>query len=69
MNVFYEAEAENHRYLEGYDNYDKKQMRKMTHVEKFHYDVAGNCEEKEGILLFDYRNRNRLTHQASVFQL
>lgn len=69
LNAFYEAEAENHRYLEGYDNYDKKQMRKMTHVEKFHYDVAGNCEEKEGILLFDYRNRNRLTHQASVFQL
>lgn len=67
LNDFYETEAENHYYLKGYDQYDKKQLRKMTHMEKFHHDVAGTGEEKEVIILFDYENRNKLTHQATVF--
>ena len=67
LNGFYETEAENHYYLKGYDQYDKKQLRKMTHMEKFHHDVAGTGEEKEVIILFDYENRNKLTHQATVF--
>ncbi len=64
---FYEREAENHQYLKGYDRYDKRQLRKMTHLEKFHYDVLETCEEKETVILFDYENRSRLTHQASTF--
>lgn len=66
---FYEKESEEHRYLKGYEAYDKRQLRKMTHVEKFHYDVLETCEEKENLVLFDYRNRSRLTHQASVFEI
>lgn len=66
---FYEKEAEQHRYLNGYEAYDKRQLRKMTHVEKFHYDVLGTCEEKEKWILFDYRNRSRLTHQACVAEV
>lgn len=66
---FYEKESEEHRYLKGYEAYDKRRLRKMTHVEKFHYDVLETCEEKENLVLFDYRNRSRLTHQASVFEI
>lgn len=69
LGSFYEKESEEHRYLKGYEAYDKRQLRKMTHIEKFHYDVLGTCEEKENLVLFDYQNRSRLTHQASVFEI
>lgn len=69
LNTFYEEEAQAHNYLKGYDNYDKRQLRKMTHIEEFHYDVMGNCEEGMNYILFDYMNRSKLTHQASVFSV
>ncbi len=43
----------------------KRQFPKNVHLEKFQYDVMGNCEKNEQILLFDYENRSKLTHQAS----
>ena len=52
----YELESEEHKYLEGYDSYDKRQIRKMTHLERY----------KDKILLFDYKNRNILNNQAKV---
>ena len=42
----------------------KKQYQKMVHLEKFRYDVLGDCKEKEQIVLFDYGNRSKLDHQA-----
>ena len=66
---FYEKEAEERNYLVGYDNYDKRQLRKMTHIEEFHYDVMGDCSEGTHLVLFDYENRSKLTHQASVFRV
>ena len=69
LNDFYEKEAEEHFYLQGYEKYDKRQLRKMTHIERFQYDVLGDGEEKTTVLLFDYENRSKLTHQASVFQI
>lgn len=54
--AFYEQEAAEHQYLKGYEQYDKRQMRKMTHLERV----------KDSILLFDYRNRDPLTNHASV---
>lgn len=69
LNDFYELEAESHRYLQGYEQYDKKQLRKMTHMEKFRYDVLGNGQKRENKILFDYVNRSKLTHQANVFQV
>lgn len=69
LNQFYEEEAERHLYLKGYEKYDKRQLRKMTHIEQFHYDVAGNCEEKNVRILFDYENRSKLTHQAAIFEI
>lgn len=55
--VFYEKEEQERRYLKGYERYDKRQMRKMTHLER----IGGN------LLLFDYQNRSPLTHQAAVY--
>ena len=53
---FYEEESRQHRYLPGYETYDKNQLRKMTHLERF---------EKLGkTVLFDYENRSPLTREA-----
>lgn len=65
---FYENEAENHTYLKGYDGYDKRQMRKMTHVERFEHTAKEVWNSNEPVyILFDYRNRNPLDHQAAYF--
>lgn len=69
LNEFYEREAEQHLYLKGYEQYDKRQLRKMTHIEKFRYNVPGDGEAKETVILFDYENRSKLTHQASTFYI
>lgn len=55
--AFYEKEEQERRYLKGYERYDKRQMRKMTHLER----IGGN------LLLFDYQSRSPLTHQAAVY--
>lgn len=54
---FYKREAEEFRYLKGYEGYDRNQLRKMTHLER----IGGR------LLLFDYRGRDRLTGDAAVF--
>ena len=70
LNDFYEKEAEERLYLQGYEKYDKRQLRKMTHIERFQYDVLGNDGEKKStVLLFDYENRSKLTHQANAIRL
>lgn len=69
LHAFYEKEAEEHQYLTGYETYDKRQLRKMTHIEAFHYDVLGDGRPQEQMILFDYENRSKLNHQASIFQL
>lgn len=61
---FYDMEAKERRYLTGYGDFDKRQLRKMTHLEKFSFDVIGDGEERAVTVLFDYRNRNPLNHQA-----
>lgn len=53
---FYEEEAQTHRYLEGYEAYDKNQIRRMTHLEYFPL--------KKEWVLFDYKNRDPLTHDG-----
>ena len=69
LHEFYEKESQVHQYLKGYEQYDKRQLRKMTHIEKFSYDVAGDCQKKEVFILFDYQNRNKLNKQAAMFCL
>lgn len=65
--TFYDREEEERRYLKGYDSYEKRKLRKMTHLERFTYDVLGDMSEKECHILFDYQNRSALDHQASIF--
>ncbi|MCI8292193.1 MAG: B12-binding domain-containing radical SAM protein [Hespellia sp.] len=57
--AFYEEEAKTHQYLKGYESYDRRQMRKMTHLER----LDGK------IYLFDYMHRNPLTNQAKVLEI
>ena len=69
LNDFYEIESEQHQFLRGYEQYDKRQLRKMTHIEKFQYDVLHDCAEKGIRILFDYENRSKLNHQAQIFEI
>lgn len=69
LNEFFETEVQEHRYLDGYEGYDKKQLRKMTHIEYFQQDVLGEGNSLGQYVLFDYMNRSKLTHQATVFFL
>lgn len=69
LSEFYEKESKEHTYLQGYEKYDKRQLRKMTHIEKFTYDVLGNGTKKDTVILFDYQNRSKLNYQATIFRL
>ncbi len=54
---FFEQEEQERKYLKGYEAFDKRQMSKMTHVER----LGGRH------ILFDYKNRNPLTNEATTF--
>lgn len=69
LGEFYEEESKGHTYLRGYEKYDKRQLRKMTHIEKFTYDVLGNGTKEDTVILFDYQNRSKLNYQAAIFRL
>lgn len=55
--AFYKKEEKERLYLTDYEEYDRRQMRKMTHLE----EIRGE------ILLFDYRHRNPLNGDAAVY--
>lgn len=56
LREFFERESREHKYLPGYEQYDRNQMRKMTHLE---------CFEKLGkTVLFDYSRRSPLNQQV-----
>ncbi len=59
VRTFFEHEEENRQYLKGYEQYDKRQMGKMTHVEYLNQQHV----------LFDYKNRSPLTHEANIYIL
>ncbi len=58
---FYEEEVIRHRYLKGYEAYDKNQMRKMTHLEYF--PVLNKT------VLFDYMHRNPINYEAYTCEI
>lgn len=69
--LFYQNFAQSEKYLPGYQAYDWKQILRMTHLERFDYDVLryleeGKLECKKSVLLFDYQERNPLNKQARV---
>lgn len=60
-------------YLQGYEDYTGKQISRLTHLEKFAYDIiesasTGQTVEREEYILFDYKNRNPLDHAASTYR-
>jgi radical SAM superfamily enzyme YgiQ (UPF0313 family) len=59
-------------YLQGYEEYTGKQISRLTHLEKFAYDIVesastGQAVEREEYILFDYNNRNPLDHAAATY--
>lgn len=57
--AFYKTEEEERRYLKGYEGYDRRQMRKMTHLER----LFGK------LILFDYRDRDPLSGDAKTYRI
>ena len=55
--AFYKSEEEERRYLKSYTGYDRRQMRKMTHLER----LSGS------LFLFDYRERDPLSGDAKLY--
>ena len=53
---FYKTEEKERKYLGDYEQYDKNQMRKMTHLETF--PILGKT------VLFDYQRRNPVSGEA-----
>lgn len=71
VRTFYEKEVENSKYLSGYEQFDAKQMARMTHLERFTYPVWNTGYEDivvpldgERYVLFDYKERNPLNYEA-----
>nr|WP_314465546.1 DUF4080 domain-containing protein [uncultured Clostridium sp.] len=61
IKAFFADEAVQYRYLkEGYEGFEARQLIKMAHVEVFHDGRA---------VLFDYRRRDVLSHNAAVHEL
>ncbi|MDD3184355.1 MAG: B12-binding domain-containing radical SAM protein [Anaerostipes sp.] len=76
LHMFYDKESKEHNYLKDYDEYDRRQLRKMTHLEKFKYNVTkyknkDNIDllEQETYILFDYQHRNPLNYQAAIYNI
>ena len=56
---FYQTEEQERHYLPAYDQYDWKQLSRMTHLELFRYP-------EPHYVLFDYQERNPLNYEAKV---
>lgn len=70
---FFVEEESVKAYLSGYEEYTGKQISRLTHMEKFAYDIiesasTGQAVAKEEYILFDYKNRNPLDHGASTLR-
>ena len=67
---FYQLEMEQRNFLPDYQEYDARQMAKMTHIEVFLYDlITGEKLETPQYVLFDYKNRNSLNYDARTIQI
>lgn len=76
LRLFFEREAKNPQYLKNYDGCKSIQLLRMTHIERFSYPVWHenplDCavrRETPVYLLFDYKNRNALTHDAAFYEI
>ena len=74
LREFYRREARERRFLPGYEAFDERQLSKMTHMVGFLLDVeqsalAGEARGEREYVLFDYKNREPLYHNAGVRRL
>lgn len=70
IRLFYQKEMAEHSCLRGYEEYDARQMARMTHIECFWYDfVSGEKLEKPTFVLYDYQHRNPLTYEACTYEI
>ncbi|HKM35205.1 MAG TPA: B12-binding domain-containing radical SAM protein [Lachnospiraceae bacterium] len=78
ISLFYKMEEVQRFYLQDYDEYDSRQLERMTHLEPFRYSVWSSLknmpvkeksEDADDIhyVLFDYKHRDPLTYEAKVF--
>lgn len=78
ISEFYLQEAKERNFLLGYEEYDSRQLERMTHLEPFEYPVwnMGKGQFQRGkiskgddvnFILFDYHHRSPLTNEAAVF--
>lgn len=68
---FYENEERVRELLPGYEDYSSKVLSRVTHAEHFTIDVpsvakSGQVVKHENIVVFDYKKRNPLDHQATA---
>lgn len=67
---FYRREMKERTYLAGYQDYDARQMARMTHIEVFHYDLRTGAMRKKPLgILYDYMHRNPFTHEAETYEI
>ncbi|ROR21925.1 radical SAM superfamily enzyme YgiQ (UPF0313 family) [Mobilisporobacter senegalensis] len=71
---FYSDQEKMGSLLKDYDDYDNKQISRMTHIEYFTIDIDATIKNKkviskENFILFDYKNRNALNYEANHFLL
>ncbi len=68
INAFYRMEEKMRKYLPDYEDYDSKQLARMTHLEPitspYLLQEERNGHEGMDYVLFDYKNRSPLTHEA-----
>jgi len=76
VRLFFEREAQNPQYLKNYESCKPSQLLRMTHIERFSYPVWHenpiDCAVRlktPAYLLFDYQNRNALTHDAAFYKI
>ncbi|MCR5255955.1 MAG: B12-binding domain-containing radical SAM protein [Acetatifactor sp.] len=65
VKAFFEIEEKERKYLPGYADFDRKQLRRNAHLEFFAFDVNSSVPiRKETAILFDYSERNPLNMEA-----
>lgn len=73
-NEYYKNEENIRNVLPNYSQYDTKQIARMTHIEKYNFDIIEFMEnhkivEKECYILYDYLQRNPINYQASIKEI
>ena len=72
---FYKSEEDTRRYLPAYEQYDYKQLARMTHLEPFYFPVWEELERSAKgqsapfFVLFDYQERNPLNGDARTVNI